>query len=106
MKTKMMIRQGDILLVRENVRPPKNIKPVLSVVLAEGELTGHAHVLTAETGVVAWDNMIWIVGDEPGALTHQDHDPVPAHVIPPGVTFRVVRQREFTLDEQWQPVQD
>jgi len=101
------IRQGDILLVPvENVTPPENAVSHLAVTLAEGEMTGHAHVLSAEAGVVAWEDMVWVVGDAPGELTHQEHDPTPAAVVTPGIAYRVVHQREFTLAEQWQRVQD
>ena len=100
------IRQGDVLLIPVDVIPPSTAKTVNQVVLAEGEITGHNHKLTAEKGVLTWDDFVCVAGEDNGYLSHEDHDPIPAPVVPPGIVFRVVRQKEFTLDEQWTPVQD
>jgi hypothetical protein len=88
-------RHGDVLLVP--VALPGDAIPVppaaRGVVLAEGEVTGHAHVMPAETV------QMWSVGDqryitvrEPSALTHEEHA---TQVIAPG-DYRVIIQREYT----------
>jgi len=100
------IRQGDILLVEVSELPPKDADIKKRVILAEGEITGHAHKLTAEKGIVSWGDFVLVQGDEPGELHHEDHDPTPAAVIPAGITFKVIHQKEFTLDEQWVQVLD
>lgn len=100
------IRQGDILLVPVNVELSPRAERVKSLVLAEGEITGHNHTLTAEAGIIHWQDFVVVQGDAPGILQHPDHDPHPAPVVPPGVVFRVVHQREYTLAEQWQPIRD
>lgn len=101
------IRQGDILLVPVDVEPPKNAQPVPLVVLAEGELTGHAHRLRGQ--VIEWNvgqqRYVRVVGDA-GTLQHEDHDPTPAAVVVPEQTYRVVPQREWSLEGQWRTVVD
>lgn len=100
------IRQGDVLLVPVEVTPPANAKSTKSVVIAEGEITGHSHKLTAEQGILSWDDFVVVQGTENGQIQHEDHDPNPAAVVPAGVVFRVVHQREYTLSEQWERVRD
>jgi|SRR5215472_629661 len=96
-----MIRQGDILLVptaepqgsfRHGV--PKIGEITDRIVLAEGEFTGHAHVVTGIEVRAAIDgprSLIHVLG---GSLSHPDHDAVP-RVIPDG-WYEVVRQRVYT----------
>lgn len=109
---KGMIRQGDVLLIPvtdHRVKVPAHILPVSEVVLAEGELTGHAHRLAGRE-VYEWSvsgqRYVRVVDDRPGTIAHEDHDPVPAAVIEPNVTYRVVQQREWDLRGQWQDVRD
>jgi len=104
------IRQGDILLVKvEGVEIPQDKEVVSMVILAEGELTGHAHTLIAEK-ILDWEiggqRYIRILGNERGELSHQDHDPAPVRVLDPEVTYRVIPQKEVSLENEWRKVQD
>lgn len=99
------IRQGDILLVPVDIEPPTDAAVTTRVVLGEGETPGHMHVLEAQR-VVTWGDLLRVEGDAPGTITHPEHDPTPAPVIEPGVTYKVVHQREHTLDGMWAPVRD
>ena len=99
------IRQGDVLLVPVEESPPTDAVVQNRVVLAEGSLTGHSHVVQAGQ-ILTWKDKFRVVSDEPGTLTHEEHDPEPAPVIAPGQTYQIVRQREHTLDGMWQPVED
>jgi len=102
------IRQGDILLVAVEKEPPKGTEKRIRIVLAEGELTGHAHTLIAPE-IYDWkeagQRYIRVSGGE-GVLYHEDHDPVPVPVLPADVTFRVIPQQEWNLEAQWQKVKD
>ena len=49
------IRQGDVLLVPADVQTPSDTAAAPQVVLAEGEVTGHAHRLSAPAGVLDWN---------------------------------------------------
>ena len=104
-----MIRQGDVLLVPAERVPPTGCKPAAEVILAEGEVTGHAHRLGG-AAVLDWiekgHRYVQVLGDRPGTLRHEDHDPVAAPVVPAGQTFEVIPQREWSLEGQWKKVVD
>ncbi len=94
-----MYRQGDVLIVPVESIPEK-LNPIDRengrVVLAHGEVTGHAHAIKAEGAALFRDPKLMAVfmrvsGDAPVALEHDDHDTI---MIPPG-KYRVVRQREY-----------
>ena len=103
------IRQGDVLLVAVDKAVPASARRSAEVVLAEGELTGHAHRLAAPV-ISVWEaegqRYVRVHGDQPGTIRHEDHDPAPVAVVAPGVTYRVVRQQEMDLRGQWRQVQD
>jgi hypothetical protein len=100
--TTEIYRQGDVLIV--SVKEfPANLDPVERengrVVLAHGEVTGHAHAIEGEGAALfrapkLMAVFITITGG-PAALEHQEHDPM---VIPPGV-YRVIRQRKYAPEE-------
>lgn len=63
--------------------------------LAKGERTGHAHTVSAAevlfANVTSWGKMVR-VGDAPAEVTHEEHAPI---TLQPGVTYRVVEQKEY-----------
>lgn len=92
-------RQGDVLILRvENpdaLQPGKKIaREGGRVILAHGELTGHAHAIEAKSAKMfeldAVDRVLKLV--RPVALTHEEHDTVK---LPAG-TYRVRLQREYS----------
>jgi len=89
-------RQGDVLLIRVDQLPSTTI-PVPReggrIILAEGELTGHAHVVEAATAELLEDvtGLRFLSIKEPGRLVHEEHAAIG---IDPGI-YRVVRQREY-----------
>jgi hypothetical protein len=94
-----MIRQGDVLL-----KPIQSLPKGLAkqepgkLILAYGEVTGHAHEIKERTSVTAWvddKGSLFLDVEEPTTLTHQEHDEV---VIAPG-KYQVIRQREYTPEE-------
>lgn len=103
------IRQGDVLLVPvEGAVPPYDAAARREVVLAQGEITGHAHRLRG-VEVYEWeaDGQRYVrVASGVGTLSHEDHDPIPAPVVPSGVTYQVVPQREWDLSGEWRRVLD
>jgi len=109
-----MYRQGDVLLVRVDSIPrkAKDITPKDRIVLAYGEVTGHAHAVypeVAEQGALdrifgkdpqspALKAKLWDAGAErflqvmeKTALRHEEHTAIE---LPPG-NYKVVRQREY-----------
>ena len=92
-----MIRQGDVALIAvEEI--PADAQPMERdahgrVVIAHGEVTGHAHALS-EPGVQmlrAANSDVFLRVTEPASLRHEEHSPIS---VPSG-SYRVVRQREY-----------
>ena len=106
----VQVRQGDVLLVPVD-RIPAAVKPVRRdagrVVLAYGEVTGHAHAIRSSAAT-----LLETVGGRflrvtaPVVLDHEEHAAID---VRPG-TYRVVIQREYvaTVDsiEWWRRVED
>jgi hypothetical protein len=98
-----MFRQGDVLLVPIDAGMlPDAVVPLARdahgrLVLALGEVSGHAHAVGALDADLLADaaeldrRFLQIVTE--AVLTHEEHDPIP---LPPGL-YRVVRQREYEL---------
>lgn len=104
------IRQGDVLLVPVATAPPEGLIPRTQVILAEGEVTGHAHRVTGNA-ILDWvdsqgERFVRALGNDAAALSHEDHDPIPAAVLAPGQTYRVMQQREWDLSGQWRQMVD
>lgn len=91
-----MIRQGDVLLV------PVNEIPVAAtvqdrdkgrVVLAYGEVTGHAHAITEPRVTKLADGIAeYLNAPDYCVLQHEEHDHI---TIEPG-QYRIIHQREYT----------
>jgi hypothetical protein len=107
-----LIRQGDLLLVPVD-EVPSVAHRVRSgrLVLAEGEATGHAHVVedgraslhsvgAAASGTVTW--FLRVEGGEPVLLVHEEHDSLQ---VPSGA-YEVRRQREYVPSQMWRRVSD
>jgi hypothetical protein len=108
-------RQGDIFLEPVAVLPagcaesvPQDRAGELVHVLAEGELTGHAHRVLAGPGVDLLRDQDGSGGTDPLAigylrlkklarLVHDEHAPVD---LPPG-DYRVVQQRRYDPQGPW-----
>lgn len=92
-----LYRQGDIAILRIDVLPAGEAKPVKRdarkrIVLALGEVTGHAHVITTpNVKMVEIGEDRYLNSDKPFTIQHEEHAVV--HV--PAGTFRVIRQREY-----------
>lgn len=99
-----MFRQGDILIIPVDViGEPEELEPVKRddgrVILAYGEVTGHAHAIEAEGATLFRDrklmSLFLTVAGDAVALEHAEHDTI---WLPPG-RYRVVRQREYSPEE-------
>jgi len=100
------LRQGDVLLVPVASVPGEPASVVSARraerhVLAEGEATGHAHVVSGPgLGLVEWElprrwmareRRRYLVVEGEATLAHEEHLPL---VVPAGV-YEVRRQREY-----------
>lgn len=96
----MLYRQGDVLLIRCLRKPaaltPKSTPPD-RVVLAYGEVTGHAHALEAALAELFEDRggRLFLKATAGAALTHEEHGAI---VLAPG-WYEVRRQREYSPAE-------
>ena len=107
----LMYRQGDVLLIRIDKpnleRARKLPREDGRVVLAHGEVTGHAHTIH-HPGAMLFD----LIGEdhpildlpENATLSHEEHDPIE---LPAG-QYRIVQQREYNEREHggWAYVED
>jgi hypothetical protein len=87
-------RQGDVLLVKVD-KLPEQARPVEwedRVILAYGEVTGHAHALSTEqVKMYTWKGDRLLDINSTAKLVHEEHATI---VLPAGV-YRVVQQREY-----------
>lgn len=99
---KFEYRQGDVGFLRVEALPD-NVKPKRRqrgrIVLAEGEVTGHAHAITdtaVQHFVIEGSPLQWIVVPNVDVeVTHEEHNTV---VLPPGV-YVVDIQRQYQRGE-------
>ena len=91
----MMIRQGDVLVTPADAIPA-GAKPVPRdngrVILAYGEVTGHAHAITEpHVALLEVGDRRFLKVEEPAELHHEEHATLP---VAPGV-YEVIIQREL-----------
>lgn len=88
-------RQGDVFLIPVKQLPPPSKRQGHREVLAEGEVTGHAHRFTVpgETEVFTVKGQMYVeVLAEAATLAHEEHGPI---ALPRG-GYLVRIQREYT----------
>ena len=99
-------QQGDVILKRSRIPKgaTKQTPSPRGYVLAEGEATGHAHVLDVEPcEMYEKDGTIWVRVLGSATLRHEEHH---AQTIAPG-TYRVERVTEVDpFTEETRRVQD
>ena len=101
-------RQGDVAL-KQLHRLPKGLKKLETLIVAQGEATGHHHKLVAdrpETQIAIMEDIqgkkyIQIIGGQ-ARLTHQEHDTI---ILQPGI-FEVGIEREYDPVKEWRKVID
>lgn len=98
-KSPQPIRQGDVCLVPVNELPEgaKAVESKDRVVLAYGEVTGHAHAIYDTTKARLWDAGVerFLQVLAPVALSHEEHSPA---MLEPGI-YHLPQQVEYTPAE-------
>lgn len=101
------MRQGDVFVqqVQKRERSGRAISDQGRVILAYGEVTGHAHEVVAETKAIEGvppaqlfeepDGTRYLFVDRPCSLIHQEHGPI---ALKTGC-YKVTRQREYSPEE-------
>lgn len=96
-----MFRQGDVLIVPVSKMPTTASEPVAReqgrIVLAHGEVTGHAHAIRTEKAALFRDPklaaiFLHVTGDAPALLEHEEHSTI---ALAPG-DYEIIRQREYS----------
>jgi len=90
-----LLVQGDVFLTKEK-ELPSNLKKITrkqrGFVLAEGEATGHAHVITDDILLFEDDNgKMWLKNDIVSNLIHEEHNPI---TIDPGI-WKIGQVKEY-----------
>lgn len=89
----MLWRHGDVLLATvEQIPARAERQPTL--VLAQGEVTGHSHRVEDARKAQVWKYgaQVFLEVQHETRIVHQEHKPL---VLPPGL-YRVWQQREYT----------
>lgn len=90
-----MYRHGDVALTKVDA-VPDGAKEIFSgdqYVVAEGEVTGHAHRVQS-SGLVVWEyggERFLVVNDPGSTITHEEHG---KQIVSPGV-YRIGIQKEY-----------
>lgn len=94
-KPKLMYRQGDVLLVKSTARIPVSAKPVDGeVILAYGEVTGHAHRIVEADKASYFDANAerFLQIAERTALSHEEHSAI---ILERGVYRQAFQVEDF-----------
>lgn len=97
-----LFRQGDVLIA-EVPEIPKDLVEVPRdngrVILAYGEVTGHAHAVEGDVQFLAADlqelEERFLAVEREAQVVHEEHDTI---TLPPG-NYQVVRQREYSPEQ-------
>lgn len=104
----MQFRQGDVLIERVSALPAVPLTEVKTpgrVVLAYGEVTGHAHAIYPEAGVLPaklWDAVAerFLQVMERTAIKHEEHGAIPLEAGVYRISkFGAGTQREYSPEE-------
>lgn len=110
MTTAQHVRHGDVLLVRIDEIPidARPVEHAGSYVLAEGETTGHKHLLTVEKPeqlqvAQAPGNVLYLSLEVPAPLRHEEHKEV---MVPSGKWKMIFEQEHDYFEEHSRTVID
>jgi hypothetical protein len=97
MKKMKLYRQGDVLVEYFGDKLPEDVQKIASdksrVVLAYGEVTGHAHALLSKTSTLyEWQGSRLLEITKATDLTHEEHAAI---TLAPGI-YKVTQQREYS----------
>lgn len=95
-----MIVQGDVFFTEANKIPEKAtvvMKTTRGYIIAEGEATGHAHIIDDDIKLYEKDGTLYLRTLNPVEVRHEEHRPVS---LPPGIwQVGIVREYDPFLEE-------
>ena len=94
------LQQGDVI-IRSIVKIPEGVnrvsKTARGFILAEGEATGHAHVIEDDIEMYEKDGVLFIKVDTPITVRHEEHDQIS---LSKGIyEIGFVREYDFSNEE-------
>lgn len=97
----MLYQQGDVLLKKIEINLENAVKEMPNGgrwIIAEGEVTGHAHAITESEAIVYTKNGVRYILTEQGfTITHEEHGPI---TVEPGTyEIGIVREYDHFVDE-------
>lgn len=101
----MMYQQGDVLL--KSIEKMPNGKPVprkaRGYVLADGEVTGHAHVIESDVLLIEKDGVLYLGCEGDVIIKHEEH----GHITIPAGNYEIGIVQEYDhFSEEARQVQD
>jgi hypothetical protein len=98
--SRVQYRQGDVLIIATTDRTIPDAAQVVErdngrIVLAYGEVTGHAHAIDAPTVTMVTDPATrrrWLLAPDGAVVAHEEH----TWIDLPAGTYEVRQQREYT----------
>lgn len=97
MQKTRQFRHGDVI-IQQVEKLPEAPEPLPHLILAHGELTGHAHRVTPAAGGKLFRSAQGVfleINAEGLKVVHEEHASI---ALPPGI-YRVWRQREYSPEE-------
>lgn len=91
--------QGDVILVKINNIPDgkKVEKKSRGFILAEGEMTGHAHTVMDDINLIEKDGVLYICAANEFTVTHEEHNPI---TVPAGnYEVRIAKEYDHFAEE-------
>jgi len=97
-------QQGDVLF--EAVKIPKRaklVKDMQGIIVAQGEATGHMHVVQDRVQLFQDDGLVFLKVPQESRVVHEEHKPI---TLPPG-EYRIKQVQEYDhLEELARTVRD
>lgn len=109
MNAPLRFRHGDVLLSRlDEAATDEPATDDREIVVAEGEVTGHAHRVRGKGAVLRdlssaqREGVLRLNLPQGGTITHEEHGPI---TLPPGV-YEIRHQQTLTQRGVWERVRD
>jgi len=93
--SKGIYRQGDVFIIPVDTVPVTTVVEPRKgdIILAEGEVTGHAHRITDKKAVMfRLGDQRYLITENESTVTHEEHGAI---TLPKG-SYRIQIQREYT----------
>ena len=91
-------RHGDVILTATEL--PNGVKPKTGNVVAEGEVTGHAHRINGGR-LATLDDTLFVIPEKKPHMTHEEHKRIDLSTLPDNWGYEVTIQRQYDDELEW-----